>query len=166
MVGSKVGGGAPLDKTPCTDVSHMCLGPVDEDNRNVSIGSHCVHKQPRSTVDPQPAPHPWPTSGALPPPWPPHGIQGGSGCSGARQEQEAAPQLHGHLTLLHAAVSPTVAASGFHLAVTAQWARTRREASGARALVSPAKPGSRGPEARRPGRVCRSLNDDPRKACP
>ena len=117
-------------------------------------------------LDPQPAPHPWPTSGALPPPWPPHGIQGGSGCSGAWQEQEAAPQLHGHLTRLHAAVSPTVAASGFHLAVTAQWARTRREASGARALVSPAKPGSRGPEARRPGRVCRSLNDDPQKACP
>ena len=52
--------------------------------------------------------------------------------STARQEQEAAPQLHGHLTLLHAAVSPTVAASGFHLAVTAQWARTRREASGTR----------------------------------
>lgn len=52
MVGSKVGGGAPLDKTPCTDVSHMCLGPVDEDNRNVSTGSHCVHKQPRSTVGP------------------------------------------------------------------------------------------------------------------
>ena len=62
VVGSREGGDAPLDKTPCRDVSHMCLAPVGEDYRNVSTGSHCVHKQPRSTVYPEPVPHPWPTS--------------------------------------------------------------------------------------------------------
>ena len=157
VVGSREGGDAPLDKTPCRDVSHMCLAPVGEDYRNVSTGSHCVHKQPRSTVYPEPVPHPWPTSGALPPPRPPHGIQGGSGCSGARQELEATPQLHGHLTRPHTAVSLAVAASGFHLGCDSTMGQGQ---------VSPAKPGSQGPEARRPGKVFRSLNDDPQEACP
>lgn len=142
VVGSKVGGEAPLDKTPCTDVSHMYLGPVDEADRNVSIGSHCIHNSQGAQWTLSPHPTPGPPQGSSRPPRPPHGIQGGSGCSRARQKQEAAPQLHGHLTHPHAAVSPAVAASGFHLAVTAQWARTRWEAGGARALVSPAKPGS------------------------
>lgn len=68
VVGSKVGGEAPRDKTPCTDVSHMYLGPVDEADRNVSIGSHCVHNSQGAQWTLSPHPTPGPPQGSSRPP--------------------------------------------------------------------------------------------------